>query len=308
MMTTTNYHIPVLLKESVDGLQINPDGVYVDVTFGGGGHSKEILSRLSAKGKLYAFDQDPDAQQNRIDDPRFTLIPENFKYMKRFLRFHGVKEVDGVLGDFGVSSHQFNEADRGFSIRFDARLDMRMNPKDELDAFQIVNTYTEEQLIQLIKEYAEIRIAPKIASAILEKRQSAPIETTLQLNEIVASFFSDRKLNKMLAMFYQALRIEVNQEIQALKAFLEQTEEVVAVGGRISLISYHSLEDRLVKRFIRSGKFQGEVEKDFYGNPLVAFKKVGKLVTPSQAEIQQNSRARSAKLRIAERIDKSISL
>lgn len=306
-METTNYHVPVLLNESVEGLNIQPDGIYVDVTFGGGGHSKLILSKLSEKGKLFAFDQDPDAQQNAIKDDRFTLIPENFKYLKRFLRFYGVRQVDGVLGDFGVSSHQFNEADRGFSIRFDARLDMRMNPKEVLDAYHIVNTYEEAQLTQIIRDYAEIRIASKIASAIVAQRQIAPIETTLQLNEIVASFFSERKLNKMLAMFYQALRIEVNQEIEALKAFLEQTEEVVRPGGRLSLISYHSLEDRLVKRFIRNGKFQGDTEKDFYGNPLVAFKKVGKLITPTPEEIQLNSRARSAKLRIAERIEKPIS-
>lgn len=306
-METTNYHVPVLLNESVEGLNIQPDGIYVDVTFGGGGHSKLILSKLSEKGKLFAFDQDPDAQQNAIKDDRFTLIPENFKYLKRFLRFYGVRQVDGVLGDFGVSSHQFNEADRGFSIRFDARLDMRMNPKEVLDAYHIVNTYEEVQLTQIIRDYAEIRIASKIASAIVAQRQIAPIETTLQLNEIVASFFSERKLNKMLAMFYQALRIEVNQEIEALKAFLEQTEEVVRPGGRLSLISYHSLEDRLVKRFIRNGKFQGDTEKDFYGNPLVAFKKVGKLITPTPEEIQLNSRARSAKLRIAERIEKPIS-
>ena len=301
-MTATNYHIPVLLKESVDGLSIRPEGTYVDVTFGGGGHSQEILSRLSGNGKLYAFDQDPDAQQNKIDDPRFTLIPENFKYMKRFLRFNGVKEVDGILGDFGVSSHQFNVAERGFSLRFDARLDMRMNPNDKLDAYHIINTYSEEQLTQLIRDYAEIRIAPKIASAIVTQRQISPIETTLQLNELVGGFFSERKQNKMLAMFYQALRIEVNQEIEALKSFLEQTEAVVKPGGRISLISYHSLEDRLVKRFIRNAKFQGETEKDFYGNPLVPFKKVGKLIVPSDSEIKGNSRARSAKLRIAERI------
>jgi len=307
-MTMTNYHIPVMLEESVEGLNIKPDGVYVDVTFGGGGHSKLILSKLSNEGRLFAFDQDPDAQKNALDDERFTLIPENFRYLKRFLRFYGVKQVDGVLGDFGVSSHQFNEADRGFSIRFDARLDMRMNPNETLDAYHIVNTYEEAQLTQIIRDYAEIRIASKLAAAIVAQREIAPIETTLQLNEIVASFFSERKLNKMLAMFYQALRIEVNQEIEALKSFLEQTEDVVGVGGRISLISYHSLEDRLVKRFIRNGKFQGDTEKDFYGNPLVAFRKVGKLVVPSAKEIKINSRARSAKLRVAERIEKPASL
>lgn len=307
-MTMSNYHIPVLLKESVEGLNIKPDGVYVDVTFGGGGHSKLILSKLSEKGRLFAFDQDPDAQKNVLDDDRFTLIPENFRYLKRFLRFYGVKQVDGVLGDFGVSSHQFNEAERGFSIRFDARLDMRMNPKETIDAYHIINTYEESQLTQIIRDYAEIRIASKIAAAIVAQRAIEPIETTSQLNELVSSFFSERKLNKMLAMFYQALRIEVNQEIEALKLFLEQTEDVVSPGGRISLISYHSLEDRLVKRFIRSGKFQGDPEKDFYGNPMVAFRKVGKLVVPSAEEIKVNSRARSAKLRIAERITKPSAL
>lgn len=297
-----SYHIPVLLKETVDGLAIKPDGVYVDVTFGGGGHSKEILSRLNENGRLYAFDQDEDAKQNIIEDPRFELIDANFRYLKKFLRFKGVKQIDGVLGDFGVSSHQFNVAERGFSTRFDAKLDMRMNQQDKLSAYQLVNEYDEENLTRVFREYGEFRIASKIAQAIIAQRNDAPIETTQQLNAIVSTFFSSLRLNKMLAMVYQAIRIEVNQEMDALKEFLMQTADVVKPGGRISLIAYHSLEDRWVKRYIRAGNFEGEAEKDFYGRIHVPFKKVGGLITPSVEELRLNSRSRSAKLRIAERL------
>lgn len=296
------YHNPVLLKESVDGLAVKPEGVYVDVTFGGGGHSREILSRLGEKGKLYAFDQDKDALRNKIDDPRFTLINENFRYLKRFLRFYGVREVDGILGDFGVSSHQFNEAERGFSTRFDAKLDMRMDQKNKLSAYEVINNYEEEQLRDMFYEYAELKNAPKLARTIVSERKNNPIETSEQLNELLKPLLFKGKENKILAQIYQALRIEVNQEIEVLKEFLLQTEEVVKQGGRLSLISYHSLEDRLVKRYIRSGLFKGEPEKDMFGNVSVPFKKVGKLIVPSKEEIKQNNRARSAKLRIAEKL------
>ncbi len=296
------YHNPVLLMESVDGLNIKPDGVYVDVTFGGGGHSREILSRLGDKGRLLAFDQDVDALANKIDDPRFTLINENFRFIKRFLRFHGVKEVDGILGDFGVSSHQFNVAERGFSTRFEAKLDMRMNQKSALSAYEVINEYDEEQLRMLFYEYADLKNAPRLASEIVKARKEAPIESSEKLNEILRPFLFKEKEHKILAQIYQAIRIEVNQEIEALKEFLLQTEELLKKNGRLSLISYHSLEDRLVKRYIRSGLFEGEPEKDFYGNISVPFKKVKGLVVPTAEEIKQNSRARSAKLRIAKKL------
>ncbi|GGW78018.1 16S rRNA (cytosine(1402)-N(4))-methyltransferase RsmH [Salegentibacter mishustinae] len=296
------YHNPVLLKESVDGLNIKEDGVYVDVTFGGGGHSREILSRLGPKGKLFGFDQDKDALQNTIEDPRFTLIHENFKFIKRFLRFYGVKKVDGILGDFGVSSHQFNEAERGFSTRFDARLDMRMNQGSKLSAYEVINEYGEDQLKKLFYEYADLKNAPKLARLIVDARKEKPIESSEQLNDLLKPHLFKGKENKILAQIYQAIRIEVNQEIEVLKNFLKQTEELVVKNGRISLISYHSLEDRLVKRYIRSGLFEGEPEKDFYGNISVPFKKVGGLIVPSAEEIKENNRARSAKLRVAKKL------
>jgi 16S rRNA (cytosine1402-N4)-methyltransferase len=296
------YHNPVLLKESVDGLNIKEDGVYVDVTFGGGGHSREILNRLGSKGKLFAFDQDKDALENKIEDLRFILIHENFRFIKRFLRFYGIKKVDGILGDFGVSSHQFNEAERGFSTRFDARLDMRMNQGSSLSAFDVINEYTEEQLKMLFYDYADLKNAPKLANLIVEARKEKAIESSEQLNDLLKPHLFKGKENKILAQIYQAIRIEVNQEIEALKEFLKQTEELVVKNGRISLISYHSLEDRLVKRYIRSGLFEGEPEKDFYGNISVPFKKVGGLIVPSAEEIKENNRARSAKLRVAKKL------
>ncbi|WP_299763358.1 16S rRNA (cytosine(1402)-N(4))-methyltransferase RsmH [uncultured Dokdonia sp.] len=296
------YHNPVLLHETVGGLDIKPDGVYVDVTFGGGGHSREIMKRLGDGGKLYAFDQDQDAQQNSIDDDRFTLIPENFRYVKRFLRFHGVKKVDGILGDFGVSSHQFDVAERGFSTRFESDLDMRMNQNDALSAYHVVNEYEEESLRQVFWQYGELRNAPKIARKIIEDRKETPIKTSEQLKEVLRPFLPKHREHKILAQIYQAIRIEVNQEIEVLKEFLMQTEQLLDVGGRLSLISYHSLEDRLVKRYMRNGLFEGEPEKDIYGNFEVPFKKVGKLIVPDHTEIKQNNRARSAKLRIAERV------
>ena len=296
------YHNPVLLKETVDGLNIKEDGVYVDVTFGGGGHSREILKRLGKKGQLIAFDQDQDALLNTIIDSRFTLINENFRYLKRFLRFHGVKKVDGILADFGVSSHQFDEADRGFSIRFDAKLDMRMNQQDKLSAFHVINEYDEVALRKMFWEYGELRQAPALARTIVAERKNHQIETTEQLKNVLKKYLPPRKENKILAQIYQAIRIEVNQEIEALKEFLTQVPELLNPKGRLSFISYHSLEDRLVKRFIRSGMFEGEPEKDVFGNVEVPLKRIGKLIVPTQEEIKVNNRARSAKLRIAEKI------
>lgn len=296
------YHNPVLLKETVDGLNIKPDGVYVDVTFGGGGHSKEILKRLSGKGKLFAFDQDQDALKNTIDDERFVLIHENFRYVRRFLRFYGVKGVNGVLADFGVSSHQFDVAERGFSTRFEADLDMRMNQQNELSAFHVVNEYDETRLKNVLLQYGELRAAPAMAKLIIEYRKETPIVTSEQLKKVLKKFLPPRHENKVLAQIYQAIRIEVNQEIEVLKEFLQQTPELLQVGGRLSFISYHSLEDRLVKRFIRNGMFEGEPERDVFGNFEVPLKKVNGLIVPSAEEIKMNNRARSAKLRIAEKL------
>ncbi|OIQ41896.1 MAG: 16S rRNA (cytosine(1402)-N(4))-methyltransferase [Bacteroidetes bacterium MedPE-SWsnd-G1] len=293
------YHNPVLLHESIDGLDLKPDGIYVDVTFGGGGHSKEILNRLGENGKLFAFDQDKDAQANTIDDERFVLIPENFRFIKRFLRFYGVKKVDGVLADLGVSSHQFDEAERGFSTRFDADLDMRMNQKDELSAYAVINKYSEEQLSAVLFNYGELRNARAMAKKIVEARLEGKIKTSFELKTVLRQFLPAAKEHKILAQIFQAVRIEVNQEIEVLKEFLSQMPELLNEGGRLSVISYHSLEDRLVKRFIRNGLFEGEPEKDFYGNFEVPLKKVGKMIIPTKKEIKFNNRARSAKLRIA---------
>jgi 16S rRNA (cytosine1402-N4)-methyltransferase len=295
------YHNPVLLHASVDGLNINPDGTYVDVTFGGGGHSKEILSRLGPNGKLFAFDQDEDALANALPDERFTLINENFRYIKRFLRFYGVKEVDGILGDLGVSSHQFDVPERGFSTRFDAELDMRMSQKNDLNAYRVVNEYDEANLKRVFLDYGELKNAPALARTIVEARENRLIKTTDELKEVLMKYLPERVRNKVLAQIYQAIRIEVNQEMDVLKEFLEQSLEILKPGGRLSVISYHSLEDRLVKRFIKNGMFEGEPERDFYGNFSVPFKTVGKLIVPDNAEIKINNRARSAKLRIAEK-------
>lgn len=301
-MMENEYHIPVLLKESVDGLNIRPNGVYVDVTFGGGGHSREILSRLGPEGRLFAFDQDSDALKNTIDDKRFRLIHQNFRLMKRFLRFYGCEKVDGILGDFGVSSHQFDIAERGFSTRFEGDLDMRMDRDSDFSAYQLVNSYSESQLRQVLSEFGEIRNAAGMARVIVESRETDPIRTTSDLKEALQRFLPPHKQHKILAQVYQALRIEVNREMDALKEFLMQTAEVLETGGRLSVISYHSLEDRLVKRFIRNGMFEGEPESDVYGRVDVPFKAVGKFIVPTAEEIAKNSRARSAKLRIAERL------
>jgi len=295
------YHNPVLLKQTVNGLDIKPDGIYVDVTFGGGGHSREILSRLSSNGKLFGFDQDEDALANAFSDDRFTLIHENFRYIKRFLRFHGVKSVDGILADLGVSSHQFDVPERGFSTRFDADLDMRMSKRNELDAHKVINEYDDANLRRVFLDYGELKVAPALARTIIEAREIKSINTTDELKMILSKFLPDQFKNKILAQIYQAIRIEVNQEMEVLKEFLEQSLEILKPQGRLSVISYHSLEDRLVKRFMKNGLFEGEPERDFFGNFTVPFKLVGKLVVPDEAEIKMNNRARSAKLRIAEK-------
>lgn len=295
------YHNPVLLTETVGGLRIDPKGVYVDVTFGGGGHSKEILKHLGPDGKLFAFDQDEDALANTINDERFTLINENFRFIKRFLRFYNIKQVDGILADLGVSSHQFDVAERGFSTRFDAELDMRMSKKNDLNAFKIVNEYDEANLKRIFLDYGELKNAPAIARVIMEAREIETIRNTEQLKTVLARFLPSYKSHKILAQMYQAIRIEVNQEMEVLKEFLEQSLEILKPTGRLSVISYHSLEDRLVKRYMKNGMFEGEPEKDFYGNFSVPFATIGKLIIPSNQEIKTNNRARSAKLRIAEK-------
>ncbi|MGJ8667295.1 MAG: 16S rRNA (cytosine(1402)-N(4))-methyltransferase RsmH [Patiriisocius sp.] len=296
------YHNPVLLHETVDGLSIKPDGVYVDVTFGGGGHSREILKRLGKNGVLIAFDQDKDALENALDDPRFIMVNENFRFLKRFLRFHGYKEVDGILGDFGVSSHQFDVAERGFSTRFEADLDMRMNQDSPFSAYDVINKYEESQLRNVLFQYGELRAAAGMARIICENRKETPITSSEQLKKALGGFLPKHRENKILAQIYQAIRIEVNQELDVLKEFLEQTIEVLKPNGRLSLISYHSLEDRLVKRFMRNGMFEGEPEKDVFGRVEVPLKPVGKFIIPSVEEIKINNRARSAKLRIAKKL------
>lgn len=299
MTMKMEYHNPVLLKDTVNGLNIHPDGVYVDVTFGGGGHSREILSRLGEKGKLFAFDQDLDALKNAIDDGRLTLINENFRHIKRFLRFYGVKQVDGILADLGVSSHQFDVAERGFSTRFEAELDMRMNQKGELSAYHVINDYDEVALKNVLLEFGELKNAGAMANVIVNARKENPIINSEQLKQILSKFLPGHKSNKILAQIYQAIRIEVNQEMEALKEFLTQSLEILKPEGRLSVISYHSLEDRLVKRFVKNGMFEGEPEKDFFGNFEVPFKTIEKLIVPSNEEIAINNRARSAKLRVA---------
>ena len=298
-----SYHNPVLLKESVDGLDIKGDEVLVDVTFGGGGHSKEILKRLGSKGKLFAFDQDKDAEGNELEDNRFELVKQNFRYLKNYLRFYDVKEVDGVLADLGVSSHQFDESSRGFSIRFEGPLDIMMNQGSDLTAAKIVNEYEEEELIRIFKAYGEINNARQLAEAIIYQRELGRITSTSELVEIIEKMVPGKVRNKFLAQVFQALRIEVNDELGALKDMLEQSYEVLKTGGRLSVITYHSLEDRLVKNFIKKGKFEGELEKDFYGNPKLKFKAINrKPILPTVEEIVNNNRARSAKLRVAEKI------
>ena len=301
---SNNYHTSVLLKDCIDNLNIKPDEVYVDLTFGGGGHSAEILKHLSPNGKLFAFDQDVDALKNKLIDPRFILIPQNFRFLKNYLRLHGITKVNGILGDLGVSSHQFDEASRGFSIRFDAELDMRMNQQNELTAKKIVNEYELKQLVFIFKEYAEIHNAAKLAGQICEAREINEISTTTDLKEAIKYCTPKFEEHKYLAKVFQALRIEVNQEIEALKECLTQCLEVLESEGRLVVISYHSLEDRLVKNIIRAGNIEGVEERDvIFGTRKKIFKNLtSKPITPSETEIKLNTRARSAKLRVAIKI------
>lgn len=297
----TQYHNPVLLKEALQGLNIQPEGIYVDVTFGGGGHSRAILEQLNSEGKLFGFDQDADASKNALKDDRFTFVAANFSHLAQYLKFYKVSAVDGIFADFGVSSHQFDKGSRGFSIRKEGRLDMRMNQSQTLNAYQVLNEYSSEQLAQIFSQFGELRNAKKIANKLVEVRSENNIETTTDLIKAVKSLIPQRFENKILAQIFQAVRIEVNQELEVLKAFLEQANSVLKPKARLVCISYHSLEDRIVKRFFQTGNFEGKEEKDFYGNSLSPLLKIGKLLVPSEGEIQENSRARSAKLRIAEK-------
>lgn len=298
-----SYHVPVLLKECIEGLNIKPNGVYVDVTFGGGGHSKEILKNLGKDGVLIAFDQDPDAQRNKIDDPRFLFVDQNFGFLKNNLRLLGYKQVDGILADLGVSSHQFNEPSRGFSTRFEADLDMRMDKQRPLTAAIVLNTYPEDKLHKIFGIYGEVKNAKSLARAISTARMDQPISTLADFKNAIANHITKGKENKYLAQVFQALRIEVNAEIEVLENFLEQSAAVLKPGGRLVVMSYHSLEDRPVKSFIAKGKFRGEVEKDFFGNEQKPYKIITrKAIVASDEELAMNSRARSAKLRIGEKI------
>lgn len=302
-MESRSYHIPVMLDQCLEGLAIRPDGVYVDVTFGGGGHSREILKHLGPEGRLYGFDQDPDALSNVIADPRFRLIHQNFQFLKNNLRLQGVREVDGILADLGVSSHQLDAAERGFSIRFDARLDMRMDQSRTPDAVEVLNTYSESELHQMFGMYGEIKNARTLAATIVAGRARRPIHTVDELKAVIDGLIPKHRANKYLAQVFQAIRIEVNREMDALKALLEQSVEVLRPGGRLVVMTYHSLEDRLVKNFMLKGKFSGEVEKDFYGNEIKSFTVINrKPIEATEDEIARNGRARSAKLRIAEKI------
>ncbi|MDR2281643.1 MAG: 16S rRNA (cytosine(1402)-N(4))-methyltransferase RsmH [Sphingobacterium sp.] len=297
------YHVPVMLHECMEGLAIKPDGVYVDVTFGGGGHSREILKHLGPNGRLIAFDQDPDALRNKIDDERFVLVHQNFRFLKNSLRLEGIRQVDGILADLGVSSHQFDDAERGFSIRFDADLDMRMDQVSDLDARKVLNTYSEEELHRIFGMYGEVQNAKSLAKTIVTARLTKSIETVAELKEVIKKMVPRGKEHKYHAQVFQALRIEVNKELEALQGFLLHTISVLKPEGRLVVMSYHSLEDRLVKNFMLKGKFKGEVEKDFFGNEIKPFKIVTrKAITASDVELAENNRSRSAKLRVAEKL------
>jgi 16S rRNA (cytosine1402-N4)-methyltransferase len=298
------YHIPVLFDECIESLDIKPNGVYIDATFGGGGHSKGILAKLGPEGKLFAFDQDADARKNAEDlktDKRFTFIAANFRYMAKYMRLHGIKTVDGILADLGISSHQIDEPSRGFSTRFDGPLDMRMNTDAEISAFDIVNKYSEQDLHKILGMYGEVKNAKTLANALVVARSSNKIETIADLKKVLNKFTPRGKESKYLAQVFQGIRIEVNQELEALKEFLQDSPTVLKIGGRLCVIAFHSLEDRLVKNFIRSGKFSGDVEKDFFGNELKPLEAVSrKPITANATEMERNGRARSAKLRVAE--------
>lgn len=300
---TQEYHIPVLASESIEGLNLHPDADVVDATFGGGGHSRLILQNLGSDGRLFAFDQDEDAAGNVIDDRRFFFIRHNFRYVKNFLQFHDVEKVDAIFADYGVSSHEFDVAERGFSFRFEGALDMRMNREADKDAAKVVNEYSEEQLRMVFRMFGEIKNAGRLASVICKKRAEKPIKTTVQLKDIAAECAPRATENKYLAQVFQALRIEVNEEMEALKEFMEAAKDLLNPGGRLVVLTYHSLEDRLCKNFMRSGNFEGKIEKDFYGNVISPFKLINrKVVIAGEEELEKNPRARSAKLRIAEKI------
>ena len=302
-MTANEYHIPALLLESINGLNINPEGIYVDATFGGGGHSRAIMQKLGEKGRLFSFDQDIDAWDNRLVDRRFTFVYSNFSFLRNFLRYYGIETVDGILADLGVSFHHFDDSERGFSFRQDSRLDMRMNRDSKIDAATIVNTYDEERLASVLYLYGELKQSRRIAGAIVKARNNGEIATTGQLVEVVSPFIRKSQEKKELAQVFQALRIEVNQEIDVLKRLLNQSLQVLKPGGRLVIITYHSLEDRLVKNFMRSGNVEGKVDKDFYGKVNTPWRLVNnKVITASDAEVERNPRSRSAKLRIAEKI------
>ena len=298
----TQFHSPVLLHEAIHGLKISPKGVYIDATFGGGGHSRAILDVLNKEGRLLSFDQDEDTYENKINDTRFEFISANFNHLSRYLKYYGIESVDGVLADFGVSSHHFDVASRGFSTRKSGRLDMRMNQNQKLDAHYIINNYEEKDLNNLFFNYGEVRNSKKISKQILSSRKKRDIDTTSDLVELLKPLAPFRYQEKFLAQIFQAIRIEVNNEIEVLKSFLEQATKSLKTGGRIVCISYHSLEDRCVKRYIRFGNFEGNDEKDFYGNSLRVLRNIGRVVVPSEKEIKINKRARSAKMRIAEKI------
>ena len=303
IITAETYHVPVLLNESIDGLAIKPDGVYVDVTFGGGGHSKEILRRLGKKGHLYSFDQDPDAEKNIVNDDRFTFVRSNFRYLKNWMRYYGVDHIDGLLADLGVSSHHFDDETRGFSFRFDAPLDMRMNKRAGTTAAEILNNYDEEQLADIFYIYGELKNARKIAATIAKTRNEKKIETTGDLMNATEKLFQREREKKEMAKMFQALRIEVNHEMDALKEMLNGAMESLCEGGRLSVITYHSLEDRIVKNMMKAGNVEGKVKQDFFGRIEAPFRLVNnKVIVPSDEEQQQNPRSRSAKLRIAEKI------
>ena len=302
-MIVEGYHVPVLLKESVDGLGIKPDGVYVDVTFGGGGHSREILSRLGAEGRLYSFDQDEDAEQNIVSDERFTFVRSNFRYLKNWMRYYGIEEIDGLLADLGVSSHHFDDETRGFSFRFDAPLDMRMNKRSGMTAADIVNTYGEEQLSDIFYIYGELKNARRIAAAIVKARAEKRIETTSDLLQVLGINEDNGLWKKDAAKLFQALRIEVNHEMDALKEMLNGARDLICEGGRLSVITYHSLEDRLVKNMMKAGNVEGKVKQDFFGRTESPFRQIGgKVIVPDEEEQVRNPRSRSAKLRIGEKV------
>ena len=296
------YHNPVLLNESISGLNINPSGIYVDVTYGGGGHSQEILKNLNSKGKLIAFDQDQDAIENKSNDRRLNLVKSNFKYLNNFLNYFKINEIDGLLADFGISSHQIDNKNRGFSTRYNSKLDMRMNSTQKIDAKAIVNDYDKDQLEYIFKNLGELRNYKKVAEKIISERAKTPIETTGDLKKILSPLVKVKDENKFLAQVFQSIRIEVNDELEVIRTLLSETSKYIKKGGRLVCISYHSLEDRIVKKFIQNGGFNDEVTTDLYGNKNTIFKKVGKMITPSNQEIKINNRSRSAKLRIAEKI------